>query len=63
MVSASEDGSVNLWDTRIPKHHCQFTPHTNERLARPDLGKWIGSATLSDDWIVSKSFSYILIPL
>lgn len=52
IVSASEDGFVELWDSRTSKSHCKFAPHTNEKLARPDIGKWMGSATLSEDWIV-----------
>ncbi|XP_075969925.1 THO complex subunit 6 [Anticarsia gemmatalis] len=52
LISASEDGSVMLWDTRTRSHTNKLTPHTNSKVSRPDIGKWVGSAALSDDWIV-----------
>ncbi|CAG5051224.1 unnamed protein product [Parnassius apollo] len=52
LISAGEDGLVMLWDTRTGKSHIKLEPHANAKVARPDIGKWIGSATLGDDWIV-----------
>ncbi|CAG9114873.1 unnamed protein product [Plutella xylostella] len=52
LISASEDGSVKLWDTRTGKSHNSIEPHSNSNVARPDIGKWVGAASLSDDWIV-----------
>ncbi|CAK1581534.1 unnamed protein product [Parnassius mnemosyne] len=52
VISAGEDGLVMLWDTRTGKSHNKLEPHTNAKVARPDIGKWIGSASLGDDWIV-----------
>lgn len=54
LISASEDGSVILWDTRTRTHQNKLKPHTNSKVNRPDIGKWVGSAALHDDWIVSK---------
>lgn len=52
IISAGEDGLVMLWDTRSGKSHNKLEPHTNNKVSRPDIGKWIGSAALGDDWIV-----------
>ncbi|XP_072943789.1 THO complex subunit 6 [Epargyreus clarus] len=52
LISAGEDGMVKIWDTRTNKSHNKIEPHTKSKLARPDIGKWIGSAALGDDWIV-----------
>lgn len=53
MVSASEDGNVKLWDLREKNAHSQIVPHKNDKLARPNLGKWIGTVTVNEDWLVS----------
>lgn len=53
LVSASEDGSVRLWDLRDKQITNKILPHLNEKLCRPHLGKWVGAAALSDYWLVS----------
>lgn len=53
IISASEDGSVLLWDMRTRKAHNKLEPYNNSKVSRPDIGKWVGAATLGDDWIVS----------
>lgn len=55
LISAGEDGLVMLWDVRTNKAHNKLEPHTNEKVVRPDIGKWIGSAALGEDWIVSRN--------
>ncbi|XP_062582523.1 THO complex subunit 6 homolog [Saccostrea cucullata] len=55
LASASEDGSVNIWDIRDsaePVH--SIVPHKIESCGRPSLGKWIGCVDMdsSDDWLV-----------
>lgn len=52
LVSASEDGSVRLWDMRQKMHTNSVQPYLSEKLVRPELGKWIGAASLSEDWLV-----------
>lgn len=52
LISASEDGTVMLWDTRTRRHENKIEPHTNSKVSRPDIGKWVGSASISDDWVV-----------
>ncbi|KAM3961251.1 THO complex subunit 6 [Aphomia sociella] len=52
LISAGEDGKVLLWDLRTGKSHNKLEPHSNSKVSRPDIGKWVGSATLGDDWIV-----------
>lgn len=52
LVSAGEDGNVMLWDIRTGKTYKTIEPYKNSKVARPDLGKWVGSAELADDWIV-----------
>lgn len=53
LVSASEDGTVHIWDTRDKQLTNKIVPYLEERVARPHLGKWIGAAALSDNWLVS----------
>nr|XP_026489890.1 THO complex subunit 6 [Vanessa tameamea] len=52
LISAGEDGLVLLWDLRVKKSYNKIEPHTNSKIARPDIGKWVGAAALGDDWIV-----------
>ncbi|CAN7988669.1 unnamed protein product [Ixodes pacificus] len=55
VFSASEDGSVKLWDLRTPaKEVSCIEPFKNEELQRPRYGKWIGCVGLdsSDEWVI-----------
>lgn len=52
IVSASEDGTVRLWDLRQTRATAVIQPHLSNKVARPDLGKWIGAAAVSDDWLL-----------
>lgn len=52
LYSASEDGSVKFWDQREKRFVNQLEPYTNERLERPQYGKWQGSVSVTDDWLV-----------
>lgn len=52
LASASEDGTVRLWDLRDKQVTNKISPYTNDKLARPHLGKWIGAAALSDYWLL-----------
>lgn len=52
LVSASEDGTVRLWDLRDKQITNKISPYLNDKLERPHLGKWVGAAALSDYWLV-----------
>ena len=60
MASASEDGSVRLWDARLKKA-CTATlvPSARSELARGKCGQWVGAACLTSDWVVSKYKFYV----
>lgn len=52
LYSASEDGTVKFWDRRQKRSLNQLEPHTDERLARPQFGKWQGTVSVTEDWLV-----------
>uniref|UniRef100_A0A0A9XGL7 THO complex subunit 6 n=3 Tax=Lygus hesperus TaxID=30085 RepID=A0A0A9XGL7_LYGHE len=52
MASASEDGSVRLWDTRQATMTSKIEPHKEYKLARNHFGKWIGDVSITSDWLV-----------
>lgn len=53
LSSASEDGTVCIWDTRKSKPNHVITPHLESKLNRPHLGKWVGAVAMNEDWLVS----------
>ena len=59
VASASEDGSVRLWDARLKKP-CTATlvPSARSELARGRCGQWVGAACLTSDWVVRKYNTY-----
>ncbi|KAF6207330.1 hypothetical protein GE061_018571 [Apolygus lucorum] len=52
MASASEDGSVRLWDTRQATMTSKIEPHKEFKLARNHFGKWVGDVSITDDWLL-----------
>nr|XP_018911210.1 PREDICTED: THO complex subunit 6 [Bemisia tabaci] len=52
VASASEDGSVRLWDIRQSSVTACVEPFRNDSIARPSIGKWIGDVDLSEQWMV-----------
>ncbi|KAF5291201.1 hypothetical protein FQA39_LY14443 [Lamprigera yunnana] len=52
LASGGEDGVVNIWDIRAKQVSNKIEPHTNDDIARPNLGKWIGSVCINDDWLL-----------
>lgn len=52
LVSASEDGTVRLWDMRQSTTTNIIKPYENDQLNRPELGKWVGAASLSGEWLL-----------
>lgn len=52
IITASEDGSVKIWDRRdCVNAQFNIEPSTCEALQRKNYGKWIGSASISKEWI------------
>uniref|UniRef100_K1QW86 THO complex subunit 6-like protein n=1 Tax=Magallana gigas TaxID=29159 RepID=K1QW86_MAGGI len=55
LASASEDGSVNIWDVRDSAEPVySIVPHKTESCCRPSLGKWVGCVAMdsSNDWLI-----------
>ncbi|XP_043469527.1 THO complex subunit 6 [Leptopilina heterotoma] len=52
LASASEDGSVRLWDLRKKENTNILKPYLADKVARPKLGKWIGSVDFTEDWLL-----------
>lgn len=52
LISASEDGSVKIWDKREKQAVHTIEPYKNDNIKRSEFGKWQGSATISSDWII-----------
>lgn len=52
LYSASEDGSVKFWDQREKRFVNQLEPYKNERLERMQFGKWQGTVSVTDDWLL-----------
>lgn len=52
IVSASEDGAAKLWDTRQKNATDTIEPAKNEKLVRPQFGKWLGTVALNEDWLI-----------
>lgn len=53
MISGGEDGVVSILDTRTYKVSNKIEPYKNDKVARPDLGNWIGAISSNDDYVVS----------
>lgn len=52
VVSASEDGAVNFWDSREETVSFSLEPAKFANIARPNFGNWIGSASInSREWV------------
>ncbi len=52
IVTASEDGSVKIWDKREKEAVHTIEPYLEDDIKRPEMGKWQGSATITNDWMV-----------
>lgn len=53
LASASEDGTVHIWDCRTSKFVATIEPQNEPSLKRPHLGKWVGCVNIEKDWLVS----------
>jgi len=56
IVSASEDGSVLFWDVRCKEYLSKIIPSNNTEIKRPNLGNWVGSVTITNDWMVKYQY-------
>lgn len=52
LATASEDGSVLMWDARQSKFTGKIEPFSNDTLNRPEFGKWQGTVSITEDWLV-----------
>ncbi|BES95913.1 THO complex [Nesidiocoris tenuis] len=52
IASASEDGTVRLWDMRRAALNSKIEPQTEPKLCRNQFGKWIGDVSITGDWLV-----------
>uniref|UniRef100_A0A914VQ27 THO complex subunit 6 n=1 Tax=Plectus sambesii TaxID=2011161 RepID=A0A914VQ27_9BILA len=52
MASASEDGTVRLWDTRVNGCVHTLKPADNQDCARNALGSWLGCVAVDGEWLV-----------
>lgn len=52
LYSASEDGSVRIWDRRSKHLTNRVEPFKDERIERPANGKWQGTVSATDEWFV-----------
>lgn len=52
LFSASEDGTIRFWDIREKQLTGILEPYKNEKLQRPEFGKWQGTVSVTDDWLV-----------
>lgn len=43
---------MNIWDFREKKPVNKIEPSKNDKLARPELGVWIGAVNSNEDWLV-----------
>ncbi|CAL4096801.1 unnamed protein product [Meganyctiphanes norvegica] len=53
VASCGEDGAVLVWDGRTGRDPChKLTPHTHDQLQRPNIGRFLTSLHLNNDWLV-----------
>lgn len=53
LFSAGEDGAVRFWDAREQRSTGAVEPWKQARLARPEFGRWLGAAAVTDgDWLL-----------
>ena len=47
---------MRLWDLRSKENTNILKPHLADQVARPKLGKWIGTVDFTEDWLVRNLF-------
>lgn len=53
IVTGSEDGTVKFWDQREKNVAFTLEPYKSANIARPNFGRWIGSASINNDWVAT----------
>lgn len=52
LISGGEDGIINISDIRSYKVSNKIKPYLQDKIARPDLGIWIGDIDCNEDYIL-----------
>lgn len=52
IYSASEDGKILFWNSGEINPIGKLEPYKNDELVRSDYGKWQGTVSISNDWLV-----------
>ncbi|XP_026471721.1 THO complex subunit 6-like [Ctenocephalides felis] len=52
IASASEDGTVKMWDLNLERFTNELVPYKEEKLQRPNIGKWIGCVKFNQTWLL-----------
>uniref|UniRef100_A0A182PVV6 Uncharacterized protein n=1 Tax=Anopheles epiroticus TaxID=199890 RepID=A0A182PVV6_9DIPT len=52
LATASEDGTVLLWDSRQKNSYAKVEPHKKSALRRSEFGNWQGTVAMTEDWLV-----------
>ena len=53
VVSSGQDGLINFWDQREKSVSFTLEPYKNANINRPNFGKWIGSASINNEWVAT----------
>uniref|UniRef100_T1GQT4 Uncharacterized protein n=1 Tax=Megaselia scalaris TaxID=36166 RepID=T1GQT4_MEGSC len=52
IYSASQDGTLKIWDPRENLHVNEIEPNKKDELKRPELGGFLGACAISNDWLI-----------
>lgn len=52
IFSASQDGTLKIWDPREKEYTDEIEPQKREELKRPEFGGFLGSCAVSNDWLI-----------
>lgn len=51
---------VLIWDIREGAAVNKIEPHSRDKVARSELGSWIGAVGINEDWLVFHRVAYFL---
>lgn len=52
IYSASQDGTLKIWDIREKEYIEEIIPYKRDELRRPELGNFLGSCAIYNDWLI-----------